>query len=92
MSGLPYTQLGFDLDAPVVEACIGAGMIVIVETNDKGEIFSILSAHTGVQNSYDAYQPFADNPNYAVIIPGEHGPSMFYQYLTYAEMRDICNR
>lgn len=88
---LPFTNMGSMVDGVAVNACIASGMIVIVETNDAGEISGIVSAHTNVRQAHAAYLPFENDYRCAIIVPQESGPMMLHCSYSFEELRDLAN-
>ena len=88
--GLPFTEMGGMIDGVAVTACIASGMIVIVETNLEGSIEGILGAYMLRSEAWNNYTPLALDDRYAIIIPTENGPLMYYGDITAPEFDNAC--
>ena len=91
---LDYTGMAEDFDKVAVEACIASGLIVIVEIDgrDLYRIAGIVSAHASVTAAYAAYQPVEMDNRFAIVVPQEAGPAIFYSWLSCFELQDACQR
>ena len=88
---LDYCPIASDLDRPAIEACLAAGLIVIVEiSDDLYRIAGMVSAHATRTSAFEAYSLVDDDNRFAVIIPQEAGPAIFYSWLTAAEFIAAC--
>ena len=93
MTGLPFTEMGGMVDQAAIEACIASGLLVIVEIGaDRYSIAGIVSAHCSITQARAAYRPLEDDNDYALIIPQQAGPAIFYSWLTIEEMREASRR
>lgn len=89
---VPMTAMGSDMDRNAIVSCLNSGMIVIVEidTTSGYKVSGIVSAHINVAQAYEAYKPVEDSEGFAVIIPSETGPRMFYNWLSLEEFKDAA--
>jgi len=87
MHNLPFATTAFDMDEAAVNACLTAGMIVVVNVDELSFITGIISAHTSVTEAFNAYQPVEMHNNTAVIIPTENSHVMYYTWLTEDEFK-----
>ena len=85
---IPFTQMGAMVDAAAVNGCVASGLIVIVEVEGH-RVSGIVSAHTKVEQAYLAYREVEMNDSYAIIVPSETGPRIFYDWLTREELQDV---
>ena len=87
-----FTPMALEMDSDTIEACLTSGMIVIVEIDSKDmcRISGIVSAHTSVNEAYDAYifEGRDVSNDYAIVIPQECGPAIYYSWLTLEEMKE----
>lgn len=89
---LDYTEMGGMFDKPAIEACLASGLVVIVEIDgiDLYRIAGIVSAHTSLTAAEIAYQPVENDNRFAIVVPQEAGPAIFYSWLTPNELRDAA--
>lgn len=89
--GIPFTDMGSLVDGVAVSACLGSGMIVVVEVDNRGYVAGLTGAYMYRGEAWNAYNLVSMDDRYAIIVPGENGAAMYYGHITAEELDNACS-